>query len=522
MPNSPYIQPVANLNWVNHHKTARGAVRAHWDMLNSPGQYATDRIRESALRMQGLLKEAVDAKVRVRAYGAKWSFSDLPLAVDGWMIKTNKLNILRFPHISNMDLACRENVDELILAQCGATIGSINAVLETPERRQSLRTSGASNGQTIAGAIGTGVHGSAVNVGGLESQVAGLQIVLADRIVWLEDPAKPMFNEEYVERMGAELIRDDQLFRAALVSLGAMGVVHAVLLRTTGRYGLVSSTVHVPFDRTAAAMNSLVFDPAMGLPHPDQTLYFFQVIMDPAATNMCYVTVRHKVTYPEAKKPEYDKPDLFTRLATDVPGLIGEFINAFPIIRNDVVSLLLNLLVREKTGDLRNPRTHGETYGATNGREDLQSCGFGIPIAQVTNALRIAEAAFNRDTGSDNAAVVFTFRYAQRSPATLGFTAFGPTCVFDVDGIASDEARELIAEIARRFDEAGMPYTQHWGKTNDLTKARVRRVYGTAVDRWNLARQALIPDAQERWCYSTDYLDGLGLNETLDLSQQEV
>lgn len=68
--------------------------------------------------------------------------------------------------------------------------------------------------QTVAGAISTGTHGTGTRLGGLATQVRGLQIVLGDGSV--------------VECSAAE--RPD-LFSAARVGLGALGLLTAVTLQ---------------------------------------------------------------------------------------------------------------------------------------------------------------------------------------------------------------------------------------------------------------------------------------------------
>ena len=149
--------------------------------------------------------------------------------------------------------------EDLYFAQCGAKISRINERLETTTRRRALRTSGASNGQTIGGMIGTGVHGSAIGVGGFESQVAGLQLLTATQNLWIEPARAPTMTAAFAAKLGATLVRDNAKFDAALVSLGALGIVHSVLLRSTGRYRLNSSLRHIPFGQIQTALNTLNF-----------------------------------------------------------------------------------------------------------------------------------------------------------------------------------------------------------------------------------------------------------------------
>jgi FAD-linked oxidoreductase len=75
--------------------------------------------------------------------------------------------------------------------------------------------------QSIAGAISTGTHGTGAALGGIATQVAGLRLVTAaGEVLELAEDKNPA------------------LFKAAQVSLGALGVISAVTLRLAPAYRL--------------------------------------------------------------------------------------------------------------------------------------------------------------------------------------------------------------------------------------------------------------------------------------------
>jgi hypothetical protein len=45
------------------------------------------------------------------------------------------------------------------------------------------------------------------------------------------------------------------------------------------------------------------------------------------------------------------------------------------------------------------------------------------------------------------------------------------------------------------LDNAGMPYTVHWGKINSLTPERMQRMYGASLDRFIAARARIVDNA---------------------------
>lgn len=509
MPFDHFVTVETNIDWVNHHENIVRRVARRLTVDNEvPTSPTMAGMRATAARLQAIAAAAVAAGARVRACGARWSFSDIPVAENGWIVETDRLGWRFNISPGDVDPASTTVADDLILTQCGAKISRINEALETTQKRRALRTSGASNGQTIGGALGTGIHGSAIDVGGLESQVAGIQLVSATQNLWIERASAPVMTAAFAAKLGATLVRDDAKFEAAIVSLGALGFVHAALLRTTGRYLLNSSLTHIPMGQIATALNTLNFQ-GSGIPDTTRRPYFFQAIFDPRHMDKAFATIRYKEACPPGYVPDYDLESGYEP-GTDVPRMISRVISAFPDLRDTAVSLMMasELRVRADTPD--EWRLPGEVYTFTSAREGVASTGFAVPVAQVTAVLNILRQAFLTQPSS---LVVLTCRYAQKSPGILSFTRYDPTCVVDIDGISSKASLKLIKVAADMLEAAGMPFTQHWGKMNNLTRARVRRAYGGSVDRWNATRKLLLPDPAERNAFSSAFLDGLGLND---------
>ena len=508
MPADPFISEQNDVTWANHHENVQVPIAKRLTVKNEvPTQPNMAGMRATATRIQGIINRALNAGVRLRACGSRWSFSDIPVVEKGWILETSQIDWRFNVSFNDLDPACTGVAEEFILVQTGTKISRINEALETPQRKRALRTSGASNGQTIGGSLGTGIHGSAIDVGGIESQVAGIQLITATQNLWIERASAPTLNAAFAAKLGATLVRDDAKFEAAIVSLGALGVVHAALLKTTGRYLLNSSLSHIPIGQIATAMNTLNFA-GSGIPDTTRRPYFFQTIIDPRRPDMVYATVRYKEVCSPNYVPDYNQVT-GSEPGTDVPRMIATAIKTIPGIRDLIVSTLMSIELRVRADTPDDYTSPGEQYTFTSAREGIASCGFAVPIAQVTRALDIARIAFAQHK---SAPVVFTCRYVQKSPGILSFTRFDPSCVFDIDGVDTDATHKLIKLVAQRFDEAGMPYTMHWGKTNHLTKARVRANYGGAVDRWNATRRLILPDAAERNMFSSPFLDGLGLN----------
>jgi FAD-linked oxidoreductase len=109
----------------------------------------------------------------------------------------------------------------LVTVRSGTTIRQLNAALDA--LGLAMENLGDIDSQTIAGAISTGTHGTGASLGGLATQVAALELVLADGSV--------------VQCSASE--RPD-LFAAARVSVGALGVISTVTLRCVPAFRLVA------------------------------------------------------------------------------------------------------------------------------------------------------------------------------------------------------------------------------------------------------------------------------------------
>lgn len=85
--------------------------------------------------------------------------------------------------------------------------------------------------QALAGAVSTGTHGTGRTLGSLSTQVVGLRLVLADGSL-----------------LDCSADREPDVFRAARVSLGALGIMSRITLRVLPAYRLHERTWPVSFE----------------------------------------------------------------------------------------------------------------------------------------------------------------------------------------------------------------------------------------------------------------------------------
>ncbi len=175
-----------------------------------------DMFRYAGESLDGLIREAAGAAKRVLAVGSGWGLSKINIT-DGWLVNTKLLNGCYDIADKYFDAAYpardRPNV---VLAQAGMQIAELNAYLELiPQdipKKRALKAAGIGNGQTIAGAVSGNTHGSQINFGAMPDFVVGLHIATGSgRTLWIEKASKPVLNQEFVTRIGADLIRDDDI-----------------------------------------------------------------------------------------------------------------------------------------------------------------------------------------------------------------------------------------------------------------------------------------------------------------------
>ncbi|MGH9095009.1 MAG: D-arabinono-1,4-lactone oxidase [Acidimicrobiales bacterium] len=91
--------------------------------------------------------------------------------------------------------------------------------------------------QTVAGAVATGTHGTGAALGGLASQIRGMELVLADGSV-----------------LRCSAAEEPEVFTAARVSLGALGIMSQVTLQAVPAFNLRAVEAVEPLDRVLEGM----------------------------------------------------------------------------------------------------------------------------------------------------------------------------------------------------------------------------------------------------------------------------
>jgi FAD-linked oxidoreductase len=164
---------------------------------------------------------------RLRVVGSGHSFSDIALT-DSTMISLERMaGVLEVDRQSG-----------LVRVQAGITIKALSRALAS--HGLAMENLGDIDVQSIAGAISTSTHGTGSRLRNISSQIVELKLALADGSIVL---------------CSAE--QDTELFRAARVGLGSLGVIVEVTLRCVPAFTLRGVDAPAPLSQTLERFEEL-------------------------------------------------------------------------------------------------------------------------------------------------------------------------------------------------------------------------------------------------------------------------
>ncbi|GLX03486.1 D-arabinono-1,4-lactone oxidase [Microbispora sp. NBRC 16548] len=180
------------------------------------------RAPASAAEVADAVRDAAKTGRRVRMTGTGHSFTGVALT-DGILLRPGALT------------GVLDAGDGWVKVAAGTPLHALNEELH--RRGMALANMGDITAQTAAGAIQTGTHGTGRHVGGLADQVVELELVLADGSV--------------------TTVREGDLFDAARVGLGALGVLTAVTFRVEPAFLLRNRREPMAFSRILDTLDDL-------------------------------------------------------------------------------------------------------------------------------------------------------------------------------------------------------------------------------------------------------------------------
>jgi FAD-linked oxidoreductase len=182
------------------------------------------------------VRDAAKAGLTVRALGAGHSFTPAAATAGAAIDLSNWTGIV----VADAETG-------LVTVRSGTTLRQLNADLDM--LGLAMPNLGDIDAQTISGAISTGTHGTGAGLGGIATQVEALELVMADGSL-----------------VKVSAGQDPDLFAAARISMGALGVIATVTLRCVPAFRLAADERPMPveevlerFDEFAAGNDHFEF-----------------------------------------------------------------------------------------------------------------------------------------------------------------------------------------------------------------------------------------------------------------------
>jgi hypothetical protein len=245
------------------------------------------------------VKRATEAGRHVHAVGSYWSFSDAPAGNDV---------SLGPAHDEKTDPAIAGGPDGLKLAEIAkgpgyggklgsaltasvkasgksyARVGCLVAVKEAIDALAAeglgLVTMGSRTGQRVVGVCMTATHGGDFDLPPIPDTIRALHVIThGGQDVWIERASARLTTDSGVKLLDGvspqvKIVADDEIFEAAIVSVGALGVVASLVLEVRPMYGLSERVRWMPWsDVRAKLLDGSIFTDVAGLtdparPHP--------------------------------------------------------------------------------------------------------------------------------------------------------------------------------------------------------------------------------------------------------------
>ena len=430
---------------------------------------------------------------RVHAFGSRWAFSGCARSSDV-VVDTTRLD----QKLQTVQRAFRQGSSPVVFhVEAGIRISNLNRLLDS--KGLALETMGGASGQTIAGAISTGTHGGDKDIPPLADGVLAIHLVgCGGKQYWIE-PSSGITDDTLIRQFVApgveqgNVIYDDKLFQACLVSVGCLGVIYSVVLRVRQRFDLVENTV---------ASNWGQFKQDASLIIDDRNNPFLQVALDPYG-GICLVTTRTEAAYTgptnrgnqlERVKSAVQSMVVAANLGVALGQAISDWCHDDTLSGEEKFAQIINaLLASPFTNRIQMIMRYAEILHAAFPVRSLRGTsfsimdlGYGQPVRASQPGLSFEVAFPALDSGNNLGCAQFvdaaineirarntyfagymSLRFTGATRAILGMQQWDRTCCIEVAVVQGvNGLLPLVTELYNlALQHGGLP---HWGQLLDL------------------------------------------------------
>ena len=335
-----------------------------------------------------------------------------------------------------------------------------------------------------------------------------------DKSVWIEDASQKVLSDSFIAEFAEH--GPHEHFNDALIHLGGMGIVNAVLLEVVPEFllGSIQKVEPLPAD-CITKLAAGDFSGAMAHISEGRDPFFYELTFDPfrgidhEVAQLAYVYSGSGTAKALTEPVNQDPLDI---ICGGVAHSLSESqlhdIDDAEEDEEDGDLLDLGKLVLEKIAEEEHsnpdagwpfkrmlktwePRTIGPF------RVNTYNAAFAIPLEHLPRALEIGfEIAPNFKRR-----FVYTVRFATKSPAAMSFLRWDRCAIFNVDGLERkysksphNAAKAFVAELAAE----GIPYSMHWGKDAPSDEGKITADFGSAITGWKAMRDAILSSRIQR------------------------
>ncbi len=508
---------------------------------------AHDDSAGSASGLSALVRVVVDATAagkRLMTTGSAWAFEN-NIQPDHWLISLKQLD-RRLGYVTDaggqaLNNTWRDRQAEpggarrLIHVEAGIEVGGlIDLLAANPDEPWAMPVLGGANGQSLGGVISTSTHGGDWQQPPLADVVRAIHLVTdGGRELWIERASEPITTNDRLQPVlpcaDTEVVRDDEVFNAVLVSAGRFGVVYAFVLEVTQAFNVAEVVTMVDREAalssfTAGASAARPLDPLIALlataPLPTTLQvtaeavgdpYYVQLVFNSLDTTQCWAQRRWRTSQSEPLNAV--DPDVSQVLVWLALGAIN-FVWAVGANPSGLVNhQLAGRFELAMTQGRRGPH-HLLTSGTRAGSHNIPYKADSIEVIFAANdprfVLFLRSVLYESQTFKQ--AGYISIRPSLASKATMSMHNVESTHAYSVEcstlKVVPDAERWMQFVHYQALAHGGRP---HWGQYNKMDARWVSQLYGKRLHRWHHALWK-VSRASDR--FSTDFTRQRGLDPT--------
>ena len=425
------------------------------------------------------VREARQSNITLRAVGSGHSFSNVaPVFEGGLLLDPHPMH--KVLKIDKELLKDPDGADTLFAVESGITIKVLNDVLW--KNNLALQNTGAYDGQTLAGAISTGTHGTGITLGPIASSVRAVVLVSESGAVYHIEPSQGISDPEKFKNSVTDraLKQDDDWFNTALVAMGSIGVIYSYILEVRKAYWLTEVRDMGTWE---IEKKKLLFPAPDELPDVLKNNRHYEVDINPYDVDGKHSCIIQYKNFAEENKKSGSRgiADWFAGILASCPlaeHWLVAMLNLLPKISPEMINKALGALVHKAYTD--------KSYTILNiGPVDnakAMAIEFSYPVDEnLVDAIDELLDIFKDEAKNHKwyLAGPFTLRFVAAANAYLAPQQGRLTCMVELDMLVGIKSgNDLLLAITRRVQAKNPTVRLHWGLDLDtVNNESLTRLY---------------------------------------------